>query len=181
VLETVVGLWQYGYGLKLEERRGWKRLGLKRVESVADHSFALALLTMLEAERRQYRVEAAVKMALIHDLEEAITGDLTPEDKRISGSIRVQAAKRKAIDQLLRVLPAKSRRSYRELWADLRLSRTKEARLVHDLDKLEMALQAQAYGKRVGRDRVLGFYQSAAREIKDPAVRRMLRSLSIRG
>jgi putative hydrolases of HD superfamily len=160
--------------LKLEERRGWKKLELERVESVADHSFALALLTMLEAERRNYRVEAAVKMALIHDLEEAITGDLTPEDKRITGHIRVQAAKQRAIEQLLRILPAKSRGSYRRLWTELRLSISKEAQLVHELDKLEMALQAKAYASEVGHKRVLAFYQSAARGIKDRAIKRLL-------
>jgi putative hydrolases of HD superfamily len=129
---------------------------------------------MLEAERRNYRVEAAVKMALIHDLEEAITGDLTPEDKRITGQIRVGAAKRRAIEQLLRILPSKSRGSYRRLWTELRLSVSKEAQLVHELDKLEMALQAKAYARKVGRHRVLVFYESAARGIKDRAIKRLL-------
>jgi putative hydrolase of HD superfamily len=129
---------------------------------------------MLEAERRNYRVEAAVKMALIHDLEEAITGDLTPEDKRIAGQIRVRAARQKAIEQLLRILPAKSRGSYRRLWTELRFSVSKEAQLVHELDKLEMALQAKAYARKVGRNRVLVFYESAARGIKDRAIKRLL-------
>lgn len=129
---------------------------------------------MLEAERRNYRVEAAVKMALIHDLEEAITGDLTPEDKKTSGQIQVQAAKRRAIEHLLRVLPPKSRDQYRGLWTELRLSLTKEAQLVHELDKLEMALQAKAYSRKIGRDRVLVFYHSAARDIKDRTIKQLL-------
>jgi putative hydrolases of HD superfamily len=175
-LDALFRLWLFGRLLKLEERGGWKRLGLKRVESVADHSFVLALLTMFEAERRKYRVDEAVKMALIHDLEEAITGDLTPEQKKLRGRVRVQAAKRKAIRRLLLVFPAKSRRSYNRLWTDLRLSRTKEARLVHELDKLEMAFQARAYEEQVGRDRVAAFYRSAAKGIKDSSLRQSLRS-----
>jgi len=169
-------LWLYGRRLKLEERRGWKKLGLKRVESVADHSYALALLTMLEAERRKYRVNDAIRMALIHDLEEAITGDLTPGEKKVRGLVSVQAAKRKAIGRLLLVFPSKSRRSYRKLWTDLSLSRTKEARLVHEIDKLEMAFQARAYEEKVGRDRVAVFYRSASQGIKDSGLRRALRS-----
>ncbi len=43
-LESLVKLWQYVAQLKAEERRGWKRLGLTRIESVADHSFGLAML-----------------------------------------------------------------------------------------------------------------------------------------
>lgn len=143
---------------------------------MADHSFALALLTMFEAERRKYRTDDAVKMALIHDLEEAITGDMTPEEKKVRGRGRVQAAKRKAILRLLLVFPSKSRRAYSKLWTDLRLSRTKEARLVHEIDKLEMAFQARAYEDKVGHDRVAAFYRSAAQGIKDPGLRRALHS-----
>jgi 5'-deoxynucleotidase len=175
-LDILLRLWLYGWRLKLEERRGWKKLGLKRVESVADHSYALALLTMFEAERRKYRVNDAVTMALIHDLEEAITGDLTPEERRIRGRVSVQAAKRKAIGRLLLVFPSKSRRLYNRLWTDLSLSRTKEARLVHEIDRLEMAFQARAYEEKVGRDRVSVFYRSAVQGIKDPGLRRALRS-----
>src|SRR5579864_3358994 len=131
---------------------------------------------MFEAERRKYRTDDAVRMALIHDLEEAITGDMTPEEKKVRGRVMVQAAKRKAIGRLLLVLPSKSRRSYRKLWTDFSLSRTKEARLVHEMDKLEMAFQAKAYASKVGRDRVAVFYRSAAQGIKDPGLRRALRS-----
>jgi putative hydrolases of HD superfamily len=131
---------------------------------------------MLEAQRRNYRVEDALKMALIHDLEEALTGDLTPEDKKARGNMHVRDAKRKAIDELILAFPQASRRSYRKLWTDLRLSRTKEARLVHELDKLEMAFQAKAYEEKVGRDHVMAFYRSAARGVTDQALRRLLNS-----
>ena len=150
---------------------------MKRAESVADHSFALGLLAALEGGRRGFDVERAVKLALIHDLEEAITGDLTPNDKRIRGANRVEADKRKAIRELLTHLSSTERKSYGRLWTDLSLLRTREARLVHDLDKLEMALQAREYAKRVGRERVEGFYRSAAREIRDPELRRILESI----
>jgi putative hydrolases of HD superfamily len=176
-LAHFVQFWQYARELKAEQRRGWRRLPLNRVESVADHSFALALLAMLESERRHYNVEEAIRLALIHDLEEAITGDLTPRDKRIRGKRRVRAMKRKAVEELVGALPPKSRRRYRKLWTDLRLGRTREARLVHDLDRLEMALQAKAYEKRVGRKRVADFYESASRGINDPVLAGTLKSL----
>ena len=168
--------WKHAQKLKTEQRKGWRKLPLKRVESVADHSFGLALLVMLEAERRHYDVERALRLALIHDLEEAITGDLTPDDKRILGEKRVRDAKRKAIEELLVALPLKSRGRYRRLWTDLRLGRTREARLVRDLDRFEMALQAKAYEKRVGAERVADFYESAKRGISDPTLARELES-----
>jgi putative hydrolases of HD superfamily len=173
-------LWRYAEGLKVEERKGWKTLGLRDVESVADHSFALALLTLFEAGRRKYNVEDAVKIALIHDLGEAITGDLTPDDKRARGPARVRASKQKAERELLTIFPQGSRRSYRRLWTDLRLLRTREARLVHELDRLEMVFQAKAYEKTVGREKVNDFYRSACREIKDPSIGRVMSLLTRR-
>ena len=56
--------------------------------------------------------------------------------------------------------------------------RTKEALLVHELDKLEMAFQAARIGRRVGRTRVQRFFQSAAREIKDPELSRVLNQIA---
>jgi putative hydrolases of HD superfamily len=169
--------WRYVSDLKSKERRGWKDLGLDRVESVADHSLAVALLAMFETERRGYDAGTVLKMALIHDLEESIIGDLTPRDKKKLGEPEVRRQKGEAITELINRLPIKSRRSYLGLWTDLRLLRTREARLVHDLDKLEMALQARAYARKVGPRKVADFFRSAADEIKDPALRDVLKSL----
>lgn len=176
-MQLLYRFWLFAHQLKSLERKGWKIAGINPVESVADHSFAVALLAMLESKRRDLDVTAAMGMALIHDLEEAITGDLTPADKRIRGRQRVEAERRAAVDQLLAVLPGGSRASYRRLWTDLRLSQTREARLVHELDKLEMAFQAKTYEKTVGGRRIRAFYESAAREIQDPALKRMMNSL----
>jgi putative hydrolase of HD superfamily len=179
-LESLVKFWRYGAGLKLVERKGWKKFRVKRRESVAEHSFALALLAMLEADRRGYDVERVLRLALLHDLEEAITGDLTPRDKELRGGSRVLRDKRKAIGEIVRRLPGKRRGYYRELWLDLRLLQTREARLVHELDKLEMVLQASVYAKKIGRSRVLDFYSSAGEGIHDPVLRRILNSV-VRG
>ncbi|MEM3032072.1 MAG: HD domain-containing protein, partial [Nitrososphaerota archaeon] len=63
--------------LKRVERRGWVEAGLRDVESVADHSFSLALLAMTYAAAKGLNIYRAVGMALLHDLAEAYTGDLT--------------------------------------------------------------------------------------------------------
>lgn len=176
-MERLGAIWKYVAGLKDEERGGWKKLKLGRVESVADHSFALAVLVAIEGRKRNYDVEKAVTMALIHDLEEAITGDLTPAKKRALGSARVRRQKRTAIRELLRNLPPEDRKFFARLWTDLFLLRSKEARLVHELDKLEMAFQARMYAKKVGRKKVTDFYESADVEIDDESLRRVLDGL----
>ncbi len=144
---------------------------------MADHSFAVALLALYEGERRGYNLERILKLALIHDLEEAITGDLTPQDKARLGPTRVKKERQAAMRELLSKLPAKSRTSYLKLWTDLRKSQTKEARLVHQLDKVEMAFQANAYGKRTGQKKMRDFYESASKETEDPALKRALASV----
>jgi putative hydrolase of HD superfamily len=177
-LDSLFRFWQYAAELKVEPRKGWRTKVQGRVESVADHSFAVALLALFEGERRGYDLEKILKLALIHDLEEAIMGDLTPQDKLRRGSTRVQRDREKAIRELVSKLPAKSRLSYLKLWTDLRRRQSKEAQLVHELDKLEMAFQANAYGKRTGQRKMRDFYESATIETNDPILKSALASIA---
>jgi putative hydrolase of HD superfamily len=169
--------WKYAVALKREPRKGWQKRVEGRVESVADHSFAVALLALYEGERRGHDLEKILKLALIHDLEEAIIGDLTPSDKAHRGAARVQRDRERAIRRLLLKLPAKSRPAYLRLWTDLRERRSKEARLVHQLDKVEMAFQAREYGKRMGQRKMRDFYDSASKETNDPILKKVLASI----
>ncbi len=144
---------------------------------MADHTCAVALLAMYEGERRGYDLERILKLALIHDLEEAIMGDLTPQDKASLGPTKVQKDRETAIRELLSKLPSKSRASYLKLWTDLKERRSKEARLVHQLDKVEMAFQAHKYGKRTGQRKMRDFYESAIKETNDPILKRALATI----
>jgi putative hydrolases of HD superfamily len=177
-LDSLLRFWQYAAGLKREPRKGWQRKVGGRIESVADHSFAVAILALYEGERRGYDLEKILKLALIHDLEEAITGDLTPKDKAHLGPTKVQKGRERAIRELVSKLPPKSRASYLRLWEDLRRRQSKESRLVHELDKVEMAFQANAYGKITGQRKMLDFYDSASKETTDPRLKKTLESLS---
>ncbi len=176
-MDPLYKFWKYAVALKREPRKGWQKSVEERVESVADHSFAVALLALYEGERRGYDMETILKLALIHDLEEAIIGDLTPRDKVHRGASRVQRDREKAIRELLSKLPAKSRPTYLRLWIDLRERRSKEARLVHQLDKVEMAFQAKEYGKRTGEGEMQDFYDSAGKETNDPVLKKALASI----
>lgn len=176
-LDSLFRFWQYAAELKREPRKGWQKKVEGRVESVADHSFAVALLALYEGERRGYDLGKILKLALIHDLEEAIMGDLTPADKEHRGATRVQMDRERAIRELLSKLPAKSRPAYLRLWIDLRERRSKESRLVHQLDKVEMAFQAKEYGKRMGPQKMRDFYDSASKATNDPTLKKALESI----
>jgi putative hydrolase of HD superfamily len=175
-LDQLVQFWEFAAKLKSEPRRGWlKKLRLQRNESVADHSFALSVLCLFEGERRGYNVEKLLKLALLHDLEEAITGDLTPQDKESKGENAVKAGKISAREQLLSHFPRENQRAYRDLWSELENGRSEEAQLVHELDKLEMALQANEYAKGgIEAMKLKEFYESATTAIKDPKLKRIL-------
>jgi 5'-deoxynucleotidase YfbR-like HD superfamily hydrolase len=82
-------------------------------------------------------------MALLHDLAEAVTGDLTPREKRRRG-LAYQTEEEKAVDRLLSRLPGDAAASYRALWYELREALSPEAELVARADKAEMLLQASA-------------------------------------
>ncbi|HEV8359378.1 MAG TPA: HD domain-containing protein, partial [Candidatus Thermoplasmatota archaeon] len=64
--------------LKRTPRAGWKRVGIARPESVADHSWRLALMAMLYAEMLGLDAGKAARIAVLHDLAEARTGDAMP-------------------------------------------------------------------------------------------------------
>jgi len=57
-----------------------KKLGLKNPESVADHAYCVAAIAMVLSDSKKLDSEKILKMAILHDLAESITGDLTPED-----------------------------------------------------------------------------------------------------
>lgn len=127
--------------LKKVLRKGWVRCGVPDPESVADHSFGVALLAMLYASRLHLNVEKAVIMALLHDLGESIIGDITPHDHiPADEKRRLETA---AITTILSALDRDGK--LLELWKDLEERRNAEGRLVKDLDRLEMVLQAASY------------------------------------
>ncbi len=141
-------------------RTGWVESGIPEPESVAEHSFRTAVLAMLLADLQGLDSGKAVKMALLHDLAEAVTGDLTPGEKRRRG-LAYQAEEEKAIDRLLSRLPGDVATSYRALWDELREASSSEAELVARADKVEMLLQASEYeGKGVDPSRLEHFWHS---------------------
>jgi putative hydrolase of HD superfamily len=176
--------WQLLERLKLEPRRGWKeKLRLANPESVADHSYGVAMLGLFQAwSRGGYDIERLLKIALLHDLDEAITGDLTPKVKRTLGREEVLRRKRIAGQKIMSLLSEKARSEWIGLWTDLRRGRSKEARLVKDLDQLEMVLQAKAYSQRnaskASRRKVQEFYDSALRRVRNPELRKVIERIA---
>ena len=146
--------------LKGLPRTGWVESGILEPESVAEHSFRTAVLAMLLADLQGLDSGKAVKMALLHDLAEAVTGDLTYREK-CSRGLAYQTEEEKAIDRLFSRLPRDVAASYRALWDELREASSPEAKVAAQADKAEMLLQASEYeGKGVAPSRLERFWHS---------------------
>jgi len=159
--------------LKRLKRAGWLRHGVKDPESVAAHSYAVAMLSVLLADLRGLDAAEVARMALIHDLPEAVIGDLTPEQKNAG---KVSDLELKVIRYLAKALPREASSRYLQAWAKYAGRSDEAARLVRDVDKLEMGLQAIEY-VRSGSRSAVEIYESALKEIKDPELKNILRRL----
>lgn len=151
--------------LKRTKRTGWIDRGLSpaQVESVADHSFQVALLAWLAAAGEPgLNRDRVLVLALIHDLAEAITGDLTPYEpaggsghsleflnqRHLPNDARKaakRAAEAAAIETMTAELPSSMRDEIAVLWRELEERSTPEARFVKQVDKLETYLQSLDY------------------------------------
>jgi putative hydrolases of HD superfamily len=129
-------------------RTGWLLRGITPAESLAAHSYGVALLVALlveacRAEGLQVDGEAALRMALVHDAPEARLGDVPMPVK----SEALAAALHLVEDELAaRLLPASLHASWREAETGASL----EARLVKAADKLQMLHKLSVY-ERAGR------------------------------
>jgi len=151
--------------LKKLKRTGWVRYGIPNSESVAEHIFRLAVLTMFLANKVGIDPYKSVKMALIHDLGEATIGDIvTRRGKHLLPNAKHKLEKeRAALDTILSLVGAKE---YVALFDEYEAQATKEAQFVYQLDKLEMALQAFEYEKEHDID-LEEFFESACAVVKD--------------
>jgi len=67
--------------LKTIPRSGWVLRGVKNPESIAEHTFRVALMAWtLGRQKHNFNIEKLIKIALVHDLCEVYAGDITPYD-----------------------------------------------------------------------------------------------------
>jgi len=110
--------------LKRIQRTGWVDVGVCAPESVADHTFRTAILCMLYADMNGLDTLKLLKMVLIHDLPEAIIGDLMPSQK----TVHTKRDEEAAIRNILNLLPKTQRDEYLAIWIEYKQGKTKEAK-----------------------------------------------------
>ncbi len=157
--------------LKGIARSGWVEAGLPKPESVADHTFRTVFLCMLYSDLEGLDSPHLLRMALIHDLPEAIIGDLTPTKR----TLQSRKKENEVMRQMLSLLPEEQRKKYMNAWKEYQDGKTREAKVVRQIEKLEMALQAKEYGEAGTKWQNLErFIKSADEAITWPELRRLL-------
>lgn len=160
--------------LKRVKRKGWlvkAKVGEEHTESVADHSYLLALMSMVIADMKGLDACKAVRFALLHDLAESITGDYMPEEMDRE---RKKVVENDAMLKLLNMLPEDVRAEYARLWDEYVNCKSYEAKLVHELDKLEMVIQARCYEEMGYKGVLYRFYSYAEPYVHDQVARKLL-------
>ena len=130
-------------GLKRELRHSWLSDG--RQESVAEHTWRVALMAMAIEEHLPQKVnsERLLKMIIIHDLVEVYATDIPAFDTM--NNIKVKEQKRqnemKAIEKIRNLLGNDTGQQFYDLWFEFEHKKTYEAKVANALDKLEAQIQ----------------------------------------
>lgn len=175
--QSLLSLYSQVAALKLLPRTGWLQRGVSDAESIAEHIFGVAVLALLVGDSvAGVDRGKLLAIALIHDLAEALLGDLPASARRLIGVATKHEAERRAVEELFAALP--SRAECLALWEEYVAGDSVEARLIKELDRIEMLAQALAY-ERAGNRALSEFWADAGQGWSDefPAVRALAAGL----
>ena len=137
-LDGVLDFLRSAERLKTITRSGWTSAG--QAESVAEHTWRLCVMAMLlYGGAADVDLGRLLKMCLIHDLGEAISGDV-PAPRKTPGLMKGESERRDLL-HLIEPLPPDLQREILELWDEYEAAGYRVARLAKGLDKLETILQ----------------------------------------
>jgi putative hydrolase of HD superfamily len=166
--------------LKTTPREGWRRFKISPGESISDHMYRMAIITMLAPPSLASKLDLnrCTKMALVHDMGEALVGDITPVD----GVSKEEKSRRETLsmDFLLGTMlggtaagvpGTGAAQQLREIWQEYEDSETPESQFVHDVDKLELILQMVEYERRYEGQIDLGEFAWVAKKVTTPEVK----------
>ncbi len=122
--------------MKCNTRHSWTSTG--RQESVAEHSWRLTLMALLLADEiPEMDYKKVIEMGILHDLGEAVTGDIPSFLKTEKDSVTEKAA----VQNLLDILPVAQKERFTALFEEMEERKTLESKVYKALDKLEAVIQ----------------------------------------
>lgn len=162
--------------LKNIPRQGWvNKLKINSPESVAEHCYSTTLMAMVVSDLQKLDTKKVMKMSMLHDLAESVTGDLTPDS--ISKKDKNELEE-KTMQKILINLPESLSQEYASIWKEYQDKQTKESLLVHEIDKLEMALQAKMYSKQgFSKEKLQSFFDTANEGIQNNDIKEIFNNI----
>lgn len=172
----IIDFFKTAVNLKKVQRQGWiDKLSLKNPESVADHSYSMAMMGMVISDMENYNSEKILKMILLHDLAESKIGDYTPGQIDLEEKNKIENT---AFLKILKDLPDSIVLQYQNIWKEYQENKSLESQIVHQLDRLEMAIQAKTYqNEGYSIEQLESFYESAKREISNPKLKELFTNI----
>ena len=157
--QMIYGFIQSAIQLKRLPRQGWIRVGisLSDVESVADHSYNTAMLSLLLSDLHNalhpedtLKTENVMRIAIIHDLPECQYQDFDRQLEILLGQDQYQEFKNQVLttasnELLSLILDETVKNAWKNTFTELKNRDSKEAKFVAYVDKLEVLIQALSY------------------------------------
>lgn len=153
-------------------------------DSSADHSWRLSFMVFIIADELNLDIDVskAMKIAIVHDLPEAITGDIDYIHVR-EGRVSKEDKNKdeiEAIKKMQALLPEKIGKEIFELWEEYEYSKTKEALFVKALDKIETITYIIEKGREYTQEDIIGT-DYVDKHVKNfPELKGVLKELKIR-
>lgn len=127
--------------LKHLPRAGWLMLGIPQPESVAEHSFRVAVIGIMLAALKGADVGRTASLCLMHDSPESRIGDIASVGRAYITTMKAEAVS----SHQTSALPDAAGAVIRELVQEYESAESIEAQLAHDADKIETLVQAREY------------------------------------
>ncbi len=157
--------------LKRAKRSGWWLAGVKDPETVAEHSWRVAVIAFVLAVEEGADPYRTATLAVFHDTGETRTGDVPSVGRAY---VDVAPETRVTADQV-EGFPAELAEAVRALIDEYESGDSPEARLARDADKLECLIQAREYEAQ-GVPDAAAWAVSSAEAVQSAAARRIARA-----
>ena len=168
-------LLEYSEKIKHLPRSGWFRMNINNAETVGAHSWQMALIALYistTVPNTRYDFNHVIKLCICHDLAESKIGDITPKDAAYSTK---GEREQEAIEEIAEEtdFPLLS-----ELFREYEENQTSEAKLAHDLDKIDMLIQAIDYETKYPYKKLDEFKGSAIKSIQTEVGKKIVQELT---
>ncbi|KAK8721012.1 hypothetical protein OTU49_012977 [Cherax quadricarinatus] len=164
--------------LKHMKRTGWVLRNVSDPETISGHMYRMAVMSFLLDDDDNVNRDRVMKISLVHDMAESVVGDLTPhcgvsdEDKH-----KKEVA---AMEHFITLVGEKAGNEMYNLFLEYEEQKTPEAKLVKDLDKFDMILQAFEYETSQDRAGSLDeFFKSTEGVFTHPKVKKWVEELYV--